>query len=218
MKRESCGKTTATIDRLVSDMVGLMASQTELISGVVTALAQRTGQFVRTALQEATAQKTSTCCDIPEPCWMPLEIGEVVCRLCPGGRGVVRLRITNTDFRQRSYNIVATGPDAGRISFDVGTFVLDPKVRRTVTATFDAASDDGDKCHKELEALVWVLGCRYNYLRWAIHVGHHEEPCCREFEVQDGPDYVLHWYDHFYCPRPCFGPSTIPGPQPAPEG
>ena len=21
--------------------------------------------------------------------------------------------------------------------------------------------------------------------------------------VCDGPDNVLHWYDHFYCPRPC---------------
>jgi hypothetical protein len=30
-------------------------------------------------------------------------------------------------------------------------------------------------------------------------------PCCREVDVNDDPDYVLHWYDHFYVTRPCFG-------------
>jgi hypothetical protein len=29
--------------------------------------------------------------------------------------------------------------------------------------------------------------------------------------VNDDPDYVLHWYDHFYVARPCFGAATTPG-------
>jgi hypothetical protein len=46
-----------------------------------------------------------------------------------------------------------------------------------------------------------------------VHRGHerHCEPdCChcrcsghREVEIFDEPDYVHHWYDHFYCEHPC---------------
>jgi len=213
MKNESCSRTTASTDKMMSSMTEMMSSQAELIGGIFTIMAQSAGQLIRSVLQNATAQKTSSCCEIPEPCWMPAKIADIECSLCSCSRGTVRLNVTNSDFQPRSYNVVAAGKNANLVSFDVGTFTLGPKERRTVTATFDATFDDDGKCPDALEALIWVLGCRNRYLRWTIHHGHRDEPCCFEFEVNDGPDNVLHWYDHFYHPRQCYGPATAPKPK-----
>src|SRR5262249_11830013 len=34
-------------------------------------------------------------CDIPPPCWMPRNLGEVVTHVCPGGTATLRVRVTN---------------------------------------------------------------------------------------------------------------------------
>jgi hypothetical protein len=38
-----------------------------------------------------------------------------------------------------------------------------------------------------------------------------QQACCREVAVDDNPDYVLHWYDHFYLPRACVGAQGSTG-------
>jgi hypothetical protein len=162
--------------------------------------------------------RTAGCCDIPEPCWMPADLGELHCALCAGGRGTLHLTVTNTDFRRRDFQVAAAGPDAGRVQIAPGSFQLGPKERRRVKVTFNADLDDGVDCDT-LEALIWVIGCRAHYLRWTIEVGKRDTGCCHEVEVFDQPDYVHHWYDHFYCYRDCFGRVIRPEPQkPRPEG
>ena len=47
----------------------------------------------------------TSCCDIPEPCWMPRSLGEVCCTLCPGDTGEVCLDIVNEDFRPHNYEV-----------------------------------------------------------------------------------------------------------------
>ena len=42
------------------------------------------------------------------------------------------------------------------------------------------------------------------HLRWTVAAVARPQACCHEVAVCDGPDHVLHWYDHFYCPRGCF--------------
>jgi hypothetical protein len=44
--------------------------------------------------------KMKSCCDVPEPCWMPVALGEVECKLRPGDSGQVCLAITNHDSRR----------------------------------------------------------------------------------------------------------------------
>jgi hypothetical protein len=56
---------------------------------------------------------------------------------------------------------------------------------------------------QEYEVLLWVRGCQNHYLRWTLKVANRGASCCHEVEVEDCPDLIHHWYDHFYCERPC---------------
>src|SRR4051812_248046 len=52
---------------------------------------------LRTTLGSATLPKlsipslTGSCCDIPEPCWMPRCLGEIDCQVCPGAAATIRV-------------------------------------------------------------------------------------------------------------------------------
>jgi hypothetical protein len=158
--------------------------------------------------------KGSSCCDVPEPCWMPLPLGEIRCTLKPGDSGTVCLVVTNEDFRPQHYLFAATGKSAAHVSFSQTSATLQPKERIAVTATFTVPKDDRrpEDCRcLDHDVVVWVRGCRNHYLRWVIDEMSCSKPCCHEVEVHDQPDYVLHWYDHFYIVRPCFGEATTPG-------
>lgn len=157
--------------------------------------------------------KMKSCCDVPEPCWMPVALGEVECKLRPGDSGQVCLAITNHDFRAHAYEVVAAGRDAALVTVGAPKFQLGPKETRCVVATLTVPKDprprgDESKCCHDIEALVWVRGCRNHYLRWSVDLTDRCEPCCWQIEVDDRADYVLHWYDHFYGFRPCYGPLT----------
>ena len=155
----------------------------------------------------------ASCCDIPDPCWMPRAVGEVTCRLAPGAQGEVCIDIVNEDFRPHSYEVKAAGQDAGVVQVDAKdrSFVLGPKERRTVSvrATVPANDRDPDKrtscCDcDDLDLLIWVRGCADHYLRWVIcRDDKATRPCCHCVSVDDVPDYELHWYDHFHVMRPC---------------
>ena len=152
--------------------------------------------------------RMTSCCDIPEPCWMPRALGEFRCRLCPGATGSLRFVITNEDIVRRTFTALASGSAAGDVSFSPGSLALGPKERGTITATFalPANATDGSS----FEALVWLRGCRDYYVRWTVAAASRSDSCCITLPVCDGPDNVLHWYDHFYCRRPCVGGGTSP--------
>ncbi|MEA2876667.1 MAG: hypothetical protein QOF14_1863 [Hyphomicrobiales bacterium] len=150
-----------------------------------------------------------SCCHIPEPCWMPLQHGPIHCLLEAGSHGTLDLDITNEDFQAHSYAIQATGADAGLVKINPPVLTLGPKLRGTVQATF-ALPNPATKKH--YEAVIWVIGCRSHYIRWRVDVADKccDARCCHELSIQDQPDYVMHWYDHFYCARPCMGGLVRP--------
>lgn len=157
-------------------------------------------------------------CEIPEPCWMPLPLGERCCQLAPGEKGTLCLVVSNGDFRPHSYQFAATGKSAAQVSFSQAAATLGPKERIAVTATFTlppGAKADGDCSCVDHEALIWVRGCRNHYLRWRVDSVAKGLGCRHEVRVDDSPDYVLHWYDHFYVARPCPG---VAGREPAAAG
>ncbi len=197
---------TRDIRESMDTMSDMMVRQMDLTGELVDSLADTAQRF----LSALSAGQSSNCCDIPEPCWMPKDLGELHCQLCAGSTGLVEIRITNTDFRPRNFTLAAAGPDAGRVKITPNSFTLGPKERRTVRAEFDAKLDDGVHC-ADFEALIWVVGCNSHYLRWTVEVGKTERACCHHVEVFDQPDYEHHWYDHFYCVRPCYGRSVRPG-------
>ena len=139
-------------------------------------------------------------CTIPEPCWMPVEICGVTCQLCEGSEGLVRLIVTNEDYRAHRYRIDAAGTGAGLAKVEApATATLGPKERRVFKVRIKAPANDD-----EGDLVLWVRGCRDYYVRVKVVAGKRHR-CCHEIVVNDTPDYVVHWYDHFYCPRPCPG-------------
>ncbi len=139
-------------------------------------------------------------CRIPPPCWMPQFVGEVTSYVCPGGTATLRLEITNCDIKGREIKVESTSktPEV-KIAPDI--LSLGPMERGAVSATLAIPSEEGTG--QEHELLLWVRGCRDYYLRWKVQMTKRGGNCCQELEIEDCPDYVHHYYDHFYCERPC---------------
>ena len=151
------------------------------------------------------APVTDGSCKIPPPCWMPQSIGEVACHVCPGGTATVRLRISNCGATRRDIAIEAAGKATG-VTITPAKLSLGPMEREFVTASVAVPAEAATG--QEFEVLLWVRGCRDHYLRWTVKVATRGASCCHEVEVEDCPDPIHHWYDHFYCARPC-GHSAV---------
>lgn len=164
-------------------------------------LAAGTHMLVRSLMGWLTPPKkyaTASGCEIPEPCWYPQESGDVCSRACPRSTATLRLRVLNAGATVRKIRFES---ESG-VTLKPATLTLEPMQRGTVTATFtvDADADKGDG----LRLLVWVRGCRTHYVCWRIVVAEHDSKPV-ELDVEDRPDYLHHWYDHFYCAHPCLG-------------
>jgi hypothetical protein len=143
------------------------------------------------------------CCEIPPPCWMPQQLGNITSYVCPGATASLRLRITNGSVVQREVTVAASGP---QVAIEPGSITLAPFGEGTVTATFTAAaSQTSEPQHAQL----WVHGCRDHVLRWTVEVSERGCSCSHEIEIEDCPDLVHHWYDHFYCERTCPGSTVV---------
>lgn len=146
----------------------------------------------------------SSCCDIPEPCWMPVSDGSVTCKLRSGATAQLWLTVTNENFVNQAYTAVAAGADAGLVTLSPNSFHLGPKERTVVSAKLTVPTNP----KKHYDILIWVAGCQRHFVRWEIDSSGKSDSCCHDVSVHDRPNYVVHWYDHFYCPRPCFRSAT----------
>jgi hypothetical protein len=135
-------------------------------------------------------------CEIPPPCWAPLPLGDVQSRVCPGDKAVLRLNVTNCGTTARTFDLDAPGA-----SIDPQEVTLGPMEEGVVVVSAEVPA--GEQQGESRNVLVWVRGCREHYLHWTIKVGRRWECRAAEVDVEDCPDLVHHWYDHFYCQRPC---------------
>ena len=145
------------------------------------------------------------CCKIPPPCWVPSELSSVSSHVCSGATATLRFRITNCGMDARTITVEADqGADVNPVSLQLGPFK-----RGWVTVSFAVppTSNNGDS----VEILVFVRGCRSYYLRWTVLTSRRGCACCHEVDLDDCPELVHHWYDHFYCQRPCQPPRQVPG-------
>ncbi len=132
-------------------------------------------------------------CDIPPPCWYPKAAGDVTSHVCPGGTATLRIRITNCGPTARTVQV-----EGGKeMKVDPPTLQLGPMERGVVTVSQTVS--DGQ------EHLIWIHGCHDHFIRWTIETAKRGSDSCHELEVEDCPDYLHHWYDHFYCVHPCQG-------------
>jgi hypothetical protein len=148
------------------------------------------------------------CCEIPPPCWMPRPLCEVVSYGKAGNAASITFAITNDSMTTRAISISTTTSLTG-LTFSAHQLILGPmgrgrlEVTYTIPATLTPAPGT--------EILLWIQGCKLYFLRWTIKAGPISGDTNYEVCVNDGPEYLHHWYDHFYCPRPCLTDQKVPG-------
>jgi len=130
---------------------------------------------------------------------MPASLGEVTSFVDRCGRACVRLIVTNCDRAARGVSVRVEGLEG--VEVNPASVQLGPMQRATVEIGYEVP--EGTDSGTSREALVWVDGCRQHFLRWTVSVASVGLDSCYEVRVDDCPDYRHHWYDHFYCPRPC---------------
>jgi hypothetical protein len=143
--------------------------------------------------------RSSGCsCEIPPPCWAPQPAGDIKTRACPGDTAVLRLHITNCGAVKRQISVDATNK---AVAVQPASLTVEPFDEETVVLSLDiSASAKKGEQHK---TIVWVHGCYLHYVRWRIEVTDTHCSCVDDVDIEDCPDLVHHWYDHFYCDRPC---------------
>ena len=119
----------------------------------------------------------------------------------------MRVCVTNCGFTRRVIRIEV--PKDSGITVAPAVLALDALERGCVTLSIPVAADAADCSEKEY--LVWVRGCKNHYLRWTVRVTSRGGCSCHEIGVDDCPDLVHHWYDHFYCVRGCSAPQIGAG-------
>ena len=184
--------------RLSMDLLeSLSASSTSMLSQMMSPATMRSLMPKMTTMMMPRAGGS---CQIPPPCWAPQPIGDVACHVCPGGTATIRLRVTNCGVTKRDIKVEAAGKTPG-VTVTPPNLALGPLERDFVTASVPVPADAATG--HEYEILLWVHGCQDHYLRWTVKVASRGASCCHEVEVEDCPDLIHHWYDHFYCERPC---------------
>ncbi|MEU9918989.1 hypothetical protein [Streptomyces sp. NPDC051001] len=134
---------------------------------------------------------------LPPPCWMPENLGEVTSHVCPGGTATLRLRITSGHVERHTVRVWAEGPV--QVETEPSSVVLDTFQEETVTVRAILPARGAEPG----TARIRVHGCRDHILRWHVVPAALGCDCLHEIRLTDGPDPVHHWYDHFYCARPC---------------
>lgn len=155
------------------------------------------------AMAPRLGSSAACCCEIPPPCWLPKPLGDVTSNVCPGGKAIVRFRVTNCGIDKRTVEFEAE-PKSG-VTWSPTKLSLGSMERATASASVEVPAETGSG--EERELLLWVRGCNDHYVRWTVRAASRGGDSCHEVEVDDCPDFVHHWYDHFYCNRPCMSRS-----------
>jgi hypothetical protein len=157
------------------------------------------GDLLRSA-RRATRSVSPGCCTIPPPCWLPQPLGECTSHVGQCRSACIDMVITNCDGQAHAV-AVEVSKTAAKVTVEPAKLELGPLERATVSVCLEVPKDAADGTRYEL--LVRVYGCREYYLRWTVSVGTLGLDSCHEVAVDDCPDYLHHWYDHFYCGRRC---------------
>lgn len=145
------------------------------------------------------APRRGSSCDIPEPCWMPQRLDKVSSYVCPGARATLRVRLTNCGLGERTIRVFTPYDDRVQISPESVSLKLYES--GVVNLAFDVPADNQTGTKQTI--LVAVEGCKTYVLDWQVAVERRGSDSCHEIEIDDCPDLIHHWYDHFYCMRSC---------------
>ena len=199
MNNSTVGPSIGEAVMLVRNLFGHSA---QIGIGILGALGQGSSKALCEVVQGRTPLGLGGCdtCDVPPPCWEPQPLGQVTSFVAPGGQVTIRFRVTNCGFTSRTITFTSIKPVPG-LTFSPTSLVLGPLERGIVSATLQipATAKQGEE-HK---LVLLVHGCKNYYVRWVVKVAACGVDMCNEVEVNDCPDMIHHWYDHFYCRRHC---------------
>jgi hypothetical protein len=173
---------------------------TNALGNAIAALLAAPAQLAA-ALAGGAVQQTSPGCEIPAPCWEPRPAGTCELVLPPGGTGTLRIHVNNCEWSRRVLLITAVGKIAGWLKFTPTTLVIDPQGDETFLVTVRVPEEV--KPGQRLTGPVVVRGCNDHFVKVIVRVEECAGRTCRDVHVKDCADNIHHWYDHFYCPRPC---------------
>jgi hypothetical protein len=166
-----------------------------------------TSAVLGAALPAMARRRGGSCCSchIPPPCWEPQPLGTFASRACAGATATIRIRVTNCGSSPRTVKIEPS-PSSTGLTIKPPDLALGPEERGYAVVSFEVAPNAAEG--EVSEFLVWVRGCHEHFFRWRVRAGRFCETSCPEVEVDDCPDNIHHWYDHFYCERGCPQPQV----------
>jgi hypothetical protein len=153
----------------------------------------------------------SSGCEIPPPCWEPRPAGTCTLVLPPGGAGTIRVHVANCDWSRGVVVLTSTGKIAGWMTFQPTTMVIDAQSHGTFRVTVRVP--EGVEPGETLSGPLLVRGCLDHFVRVVVRVAECADGGCCDASVRDCHDQIHHWYDHFYCPRPCRKARQTKDPQ-----
>lgn len=168
----------------------------QALTGLLNAPAQMAAGFAN-----AVAGIGTPGCTIPPPCWEPRPAGTCKLTLAPGCKGTIRVHVLNCGWDRRVIGVTALGKIAAWLTFQPTTLVVGPQERATFVVTVGVA--DQVKPGTSLSGPLLVRGCVDHFVRLDVDVAECVDETCCDVTIDDCADNIHHWYDHFYCPRPC---------------
>jgi hypothetical protein len=213
---DSAGNALRDVARAYVNLLGVqMRLGRDLLDTVMGAAPPELTAMARTATRTVQKRATSAmggCCDVPPPCWMPRLLDDVV--TCAPACRTARLTlvITNCGATRRVVTIAATGG----AKVEPASVTLPPYGRQTVSLSVDVPQSAAEG--STIESVVVVRGCHEWVLRWTVRVREGAVDPALSVAIDDCPDFRHHWYDHFYCARPCPADRTTGEPRPNPPG
>jgi hypothetical protein len=155
-----------------------------------------------TALASALTQRRPRGCEMPPPCWEPRPAGSCSLTLSPGSSATIRVHVTNCSWGRQVSSITAAGVLAGWMKFEPTTLLVDPQERATFLVHV-SVPDNLKPGGRTVSGPLLVRGCIDHFARIRVDVAECAGPTCCDLFIDDCADQVHHWYDHFYCARPC---------------
>jgi hypothetical protein len=168
-----------------------------MTSSHATKLTEGANLLARALIGLAKKNHAGAGCEIPPPCWYPVAAGDLESCVCPRATATLCVRVTNDGPTSRL--IRAEVPDG--VTVKPAKLTLAPMERGRLTASFKVPADANPGA--EYEHVVWIRGCQSYYVRWRIVAAVADIDLDHELDIEDRPDYLHHWYDHFYCSHPC---------------
>lgn len=178
---------------------------TRALGDAIAALLDAPAQ-IATALAGSVTQRSPKGCHIPPPCWEPRPAGSCCLTIQPGGNATIRVHVENCSWNRQIIGITASGALAGWMKFEPTTHIVGPQERALFLVTVHVP--DGMKPGMTVSGPLLIRGCMDHFARVRVNVAECAGANCCDIHVDDCQDHLHHWYDHFYCPRPCRGRST----------